>query len=201
MTYDSNVPNSSESPSLFPSQANNNFSRLKTIISGDHVFNDSAANNDGKHKQVTYVNRANPSSLPTGTNSIEFSKDAQDSVPDIWYYDGTNNHQVSWREQRGTVAMTTSMADIGSALPADAWGDILMYFNNGTYIEVQKGSFVCSNAFVFCWGYDMIQTGDSNRTLIEFENSSSSTGLTIRGKTNAGTAGTWTYRIIYRVPQ
>lgn len=201
MTFSTNVPNSGQNPSLFPNQSNTNFSRLKTIISGDHVFNDTAADNDGVHNQVTYVNRTAPSSLLTGTNLINYSRNAQDSVPDQWYYDGAANHQTTWREQRGTVAMTTSYANIGAALPADSWGDILMFFNNGTYIEVQKASFACSNAFVFCWGYDMIANGDSNTTLIQFGNSTASTGLAIRGKLVSGSVGTWEYRITYRVPQ
>ena len=91
MTYNTNTPNASISPGLFPAQSNVNFSRLKTIIDGDHVFNDSAAANDGRHRQVTVINRADPVSLPAGTNGILYSKvDSVSGATQLFFYNGTS---------------------------------------------------------------------------------------------------------------
>ena len=87
MTFDPNVPNASQSPGLFPAQMNANLTRLKTIILGDHVFNDTAQPDDGTHKQVTLVARVDPVSLPAGTNGILYGKIAG-STAKVFYYDG-----------------------------------------------------------------------------------------------------------------
>lgn len=86
MTFDANVPNGGQSPGLFPTQANTNFARLKTLINAEHVFNDTAAVNDGVHRQMTLVDRTNPVSLPAGTNMMMYSNA---SIPRT--YDGISN--------------------------------------------------------------------------------------------------------------
>lgn len=58
MSYNTNVPDTSQSPANFPGQAATNWSRLKTLINADHQFNDSAAANDGYHKVVHWVNQS-----------------------------------------------------------------------------------------------------------------------------------------------
>ncbi len=58
MSYNTNIPNATQSPSVFPGQATTNWTRLKTLVNADHQFNDSAAANDGYHKVVRWVNQA-----------------------------------------------------------------------------------------------------------------------------------------------
>jgi hypothetical protein len=58
MSYTTNIPNATQSPSLFPGQATTNWTRLKTLINADHQFNDSAASTDGYHKIVRWVNQS-----------------------------------------------------------------------------------------------------------------------------------------------
>lgn len=93
MTFVANIPVAGQSPGLFPSQCSTNFTRLKTIINGDHVFNDSAQADDGVHRQVTMVARADPVSLPTNTNGIIYNKIVgATALP--FYYDGTSVYAV-----------------------------------------------------------------------------------------------------------
>lgn len=87
MTFDANVPNGGQSPGLFPTQANTNFARLKTLINAEHVFNDTAGVTDGVHKQMTTINRSDPVSLPAGTNFMFYSAT---NVPKT--YDGVRNY-------------------------------------------------------------------------------------------------------------
>ena len=46
MTFDSSKPNANESPSQFPAQAQTNWSRIETIVSADHQWNDAADASD-----------------------------------------------------------------------------------------------------------------------------------------------------------
>lgn len=93
MSFDITVPNAGQSPGLFPSQNNTNFSRLKDLISGDHVFNDSVQADDGVHNQVTLVARATPTALPSGTNGILYGK-LLGSKAYPFYYDGSNDFMM-----------------------------------------------------------------------------------------------------------
>lgn len=57
MAYDVNVPVATQSPTVFPAQSVENFTRLKTLITADHQFNDAIAANDGYHKVSRWVNQ------------------------------------------------------------------------------------------------------------------------------------------------
>lgn len=62
-TFDASIPLSSDSPALFPSQSQDNFSVLNTIISRDHQFNNtpSGGDNSGYHNLVHMI----PQTIPT----------------------------------------------------------------------------------------------------------------------------------------
>lgn len=94
MTFDPAIPKAAQSPGLFPTQNNTNYTRLKTIINADHVFNDTAASTDGVHKQMTLVSRAHPvGALPVGTNSMLYSFSG--TTQQLWFYDGSSHFQVT----------------------------------------------------------------------------------------------------------
>lgn len=95
MTYNPNRPNASESPGVFPAQANQNFTRLKTIINADHVFNDTAQADDGIHRQMTMVARATPVSLPVGSNAIAYTKLDSLGQAQLRYYNGTTDVAIT----------------------------------------------------------------------------------------------------------
>ena len=89
MTYNANVPNAGDSPGIFPAQGAINFTRLKTLINAEHVFNDTAQVTDGVHRQMTLINRLNPVALPAGTNGMLY---LQNNFPKG--YDGVQNYYI-----------------------------------------------------------------------------------------------------------
>ena len=107
MTYVAITPLASQSPGLFPAACNTNFVRLQTIISGDHIFNLSAATNDGIHKQVSLLNYAtDPSSLTQGNNCVVYSK-LVTGVTQLFFYNGASVQQLTsggGSGSRGVVA-------------------------------------------------------------------------------------------------
>ncbi len=133
MTFNAIVPLSTTSPGVFPAQNNTNFTRLKTIISGDHIFNDTQADNDGTHKQVTITFRADPTSLPTGTNGIMFSKldAAVSNAAQVYWYNGTTIQQMTGQTHYLTGKATLNAGDQlqifanpGYTYVAQAWGAV-----------------------------------------------------------------------------
>lgn len=130
MTYDANQPNASLSPGLFPSGGNTNFSRLKTLINAEHIFNDTAAADDGCHRQMTMVARADPVSLPAGTNGMLFLKTVGPTVG-LFLYDGA------------TVTPITSVSSV-TALARVNWnnnGVVIGTPFNATVTKVSSGVF------------------------------------------------------------
>jgi len=104
MTYDPNIPNAGQSPGLFPPQMNANLGRLKTIINADHVFNDTAQDTDGVHRQATFVERsmpATPPGLPAGTNGIFYCWLDANGQAQLRWFNGNTDVQLT----PGIVAM------------------------------------------------------------------------------------------------
>lgn len=101
MTFNPAAPSNSSSPGIFPAQNRTNMQRIKALFNNDHVFNDTASvvpnlpGTDGAHRQVTLINRATPSVLPTGTNAILYSKVDTLAVTQLWFYNGTTNFQIT----------------------------------------------------------------------------------------------------------
>lgn len=97
MTYNPNRPNASESPGVFPAQANTNFTRLKTIINADHVFNDKAPmspSNDGFHRQVHLFARAIPVILD-GASAILYACIDSLGRTQLKFYNGVADIQLT----------------------------------------------------------------------------------------------------------
>ena len=65
MTFDASIPLSTDSPALFPSQSQGNFSVLNTIIAKDHQFNNTPAggDNSGYHNVVHMIPQSTPGVL------------------------------------------------------------------------------------------------------------------------------------------
>lgn len=201
MTYNTTVPNAGQSPGLFPAQNNTNFSRLKTIIDADHNFLDTAADAQGAHNQVTFIDRADPSSLLTGTDSIIYGKTASDGASELWFYEGSVNNQVNWRELSGTVAIssTSTYANIAT-VPANAFGTVFMWPTTGSTLYVQQGGFVSNATTCFGWSsgtYD--NSTASTLPQIGLAGGVLTSGLNLRGVRVVAPSLTWNYRIYYRL--
>ena len=203
MTFDANVPNGGQSPGLFPAQNNTNFTRLKTIINADHVFNDTGQDTDGIHRQMTLVDRDTPTVLLTGSNSITYGKLASDNSSDVWFYNGTLNNQLNWRELQGTCNMTSSFSDI-VAIPANCYGYIYLFKDiapNGQYVS--SGTFASNNSVTNGYSYAEKFISGSGATQLIFLGFSGAgaSALTLKGKNDNGSFynGVWNYRAFYRL--
>ena len=97
MTYNPTVPNAAQSPGLFPPQNSNNFTRLKTMINADHVFNDTAQTTDGLHKQVTYIAKSAGFSpvIPTGANAMLYAMLDISGQAQLNFFNGVVNFQLT----------------------------------------------------------------------------------------------------------
>jgi len=93
MTFSITVPNASQSPGLFPAQANTNFQRIKEIVNNDHNWLDTAGASQGIHRQVTLINRDAPVGLPAG-NGIVYSRDIS-GVAELFWYNGSTDNQIT----------------------------------------------------------------------------------------------------------
>lgn len=134
MTFDPNVPNGGQSPGQFPAQNNTNFTRLKTIINADHIFNDTGQTTDGFHRQCTLISRAQPSSLPTGSNSILYSWLDGSNQNQLRFYNGVNDYQVT-PFAAAPVKVTGSVVLAGGAtsasvytIPTNTYGTIFVNY-------------------------------------------------------------------------
>jgi len=203
MTFDPNIPNAGQSPALFPPQNATNYTRLKAIINADHVFNDTAADNDGIHRRVTLVNQANPVSVPTGANSIVYGKTAADTVNELWFYDNVSARQLNWREIQGTVNITGTTITAISNIPASCYGYIYLFKD----LMMQYGTFVSNTSTVNGQSYiEKYQDGSSPREVLELLSGTNASAFSLRVRRNTdaspvnsvSTAGVWTYRIFFR---
>lgn len=202
MTFNPVTPNAAQSPGLFPAQNNTNFTRLKTIINTEHVFNDTAQVDDGAHRQVTLVNRTAPGSVPVGTNSMVYGFLASDSVNELWFYDSVTSNQLNWREKSGTVVVGASYVTI-TTIPTNCFGNIFLFVTTPTNSRfIQTGSFVSDGTVVN--GYSDAQkffTGqDATQILRLAFDGAGASGLNLRVICDiSGFNGyTWTYRLFYR---
>ncbi len=134
MTFDPNIPNAGQSPGLFPAQSNTNYTRLKTIINADHVFNDTAQSTDGFHRQCTMLVRAQPGSLPAGSNAILYSWLDAASQTQLRYYNGANDFQIT-PQVAAPTKLTGSVALAGNTpsgtiytVPPNSYGTIFVNY-------------------------------------------------------------------------
>lgn len=93
MTFSITVPNASQSPGIFPAQANVNWDRVKTILEANHQFNDTAATNDGYHINMKML----PQATPANDNTVgQPFVNSVDGTGNLWWKDANNNvYQVT----------------------------------------------------------------------------------------------------------
>ena len=123
-TYDVNAPNANQSPSLFPAQANGNFTRLKQIINVEHNFTDSMTNTQGVHKQITFINRTDLNPGFGDANAVLYTKFDANNASQLFYFNGVLRQQLT---PQGIVAPISLI--FTNTLAAGA--SIMVYANPG----------------------------------------------------------------------
>lgn len=107
MTYNTDVPATAQSPGLFPNQAKTNWTRLKTLINANHVFNDTAAADDGAHTTIKMVAQTRPvAPLDAGTNGYLYNV-IEGATARLEYFNGSRYYLAS------TVAAMVSFDSAG----------------------------------------------------------------------------------------
>jgi hypothetical protein len=122
MSYDPSVPNPNISPGLFPAQNNTNYTRIKQIINGDHLFNDSAQPTDGVHRQTTYISRSQPNSLPSGTNSMTYSWVDGLGRSQLRFYNGSTDVQITPPQELYPIRIVVSQS-LGNGATGTVYSD------------------------------------------------------------------------------
>lgn len=153
MTFNVTVPNAAQSPGIFPAQNNTNFQRIKDIVNADHNFVDTAATNQGAHKQVSLINRADPVALTGGTNGVLYSKDVN-GVPQFFFYNGVTVQQITPIAANFVEEFVASNVVAGNSsvliltLSTNAYGTVFViyagvnkyrrywFYKNGSVLEV-----------------------------------------------------------------
>lgn len=195
MSFNTVVPNAGQSPGIFPTQCNTNFSRLQALISGDHQFNNSVAQNDGKHKQVTYIDRVNPvAPLPTGTNIISFSKQVFDTISDLYTFNGNAIDQQSWRSLEGTKVVVVPTDAVISAVPTNCYGYVFMIKTSVSPPAISTAFFASNGTVMSIFANSPV---NASSTVVVPVVAFSSAGLNIVA-TGVNGSGTYQYKIAYR---
>jgi hypothetical protein len=203
MTFNPNVPNAGETPGVFPIQNNTNFGVLQNIIGRDHIFNltPSPGDNSGTHLQVTLTARADPVSLPTGTNAVLYAWVDGLSQTQLKYYNGTSYFQITptFTVISGTVTVPAFQAFANiTAVPANVFGEIYLWKNR----FIQQGTFVSDASIVNGYSFAEKFTGGSGASQIlnlGFDGSGASgLNLTVANTGSSSFNGVWNYKIFYR---
>lgn len=204
MTFNANVPNAAQSPGLFPPQNGVNFTRLKTIINADHVFNDTAQGTDGFHRQMTMVAKAVgfvPPALPSGSNGYLYNQIDSTGLARLRYWDGAVDYALTPTDISITGSVTindTNYVTI-AAVPGLTYGEV--FLTKGVFIQV--GAFSSNNSgLVNAYSYaEKYISGSSATDMVRLGFGANASGLNIRVKNESGDAsfnGAWTFRIFYR---
>jgi hypothetical protein len=198
-TYNPNVPNSAQSPGLLPPQANANFNRLKTIINADHIFNDTGAENDGYHRQCTMVVRDKPDPLPDASNAVLYSKLDVSSQAQLWYYNGTNDYQLTPFAPTPTKIVGTTV------VMKDATSGTIYTTTDNTFGTIFAGYVGTANVAIL-WSYYVFNRSSGTSSTLRLLASSpgtplavvnfSSGNITLTNKSQAHTSETMSYYII-----
>src|SRR3569623_1017030 len=139
MTFNPSVPNAAQSPGLFPPQNSTNFTRLKTLINADHVFNDTAQTTDGVHRQCTMIARAMPVGLPVGTNSILYSWLDTLGRTQLRFYNGATDVQLTPPDELFPIRIVGSANVVNNAVQI-IYPDPGFSYEGSAFVGVQGGT-------------------------------------------------------------
>lgn len=113
MTFNPNIPTSSNIPSQSQAQFLTNFGQLNTIFDVDHVtFNDATVANRGKHTKTTYIEWAMPPEATadpiTSSNELALYSKESGSVSTLFLRKESNGTVIQMSGQDPTIATSGS---------------------------------------------------------------------------------------------
>lgn len=187
MTYSASIPLSTDSPALFPSQSQDNFSRLQALISADHQFNATSASNDGYHN---LVHLQIPTPAPSGALSSigRLYTKTSSGIVQLFYMDSGGTEYQLTPQTATEVSKIVGSASLGSNGTTTAFNPSYSYtgfgvvFINGTNVQ-RTYNFMKSGSSVDIHELDDNTGGPSRPTLFY-------TGTSLIAKNNDGSSQT-----------
>lgn len=177
MSYNPNIPQSTDIPSQSQGQMLTNFQQLNTVFDVDHVpFNDGTVSNRGKHDKSTYIDQSSDPTTAADEMAI-YSKD-----------DGSGNTRLFLRQESlGTVVQLTgpdpTIGSSGSTFLAGGlilkWG-VVAVPSDGANVNFAGGAFP-NNVFALTLGEGRNGTSVTSTYFTAL----STSGFTIRTSTAA----------------
>lgn len=178
---------------------NGNAAYIEDSMQLDHYW-DEGSNLDGHHRVVQMPNEASDPSLATDMDAAFYVKDDADSKTVGFFRSAEGVYQFVPRFASGTVSLPNTNLTTITAVPANVYGEIVMWTtaSSGT-IQVQSGFFVSNGTQVFGWSNSMIaSTSATVTTLVALDNLVGTATLNLGCRREGGAAGTWYWRITYR---
>lgn len=129
-TYSSLIPQNSDSPGIFPAQAQGNFTRLQEIIEADHQFNNTSASNDGYHNLV-HMTVQSPAGALAGIGRL-YVKTVSGVVQLYYMDDAGNEHQVTPRDAAVGLFAAVNFNGISGAVIRGSPLNVASVVHNGT---------------------------------------------------------------------
>lgn len=170
MSFSTNVPNASQSPGLFPTQNQTNFTRLQTIISTDHVFNNTAdTGTDGIHKKVSMQTRTSvPPSRPAGASAVLYTALDTDTNPQLYYWNGVVVTQLTPLAQTpNTPYRYVSQSSLSGGSSATLYPDPGFLYAGTIFLY-----YMTTNTYKF---YNVIRSGSNDIHVLDSNGSSTPT--------------------------
>ena len=178
MSFNPNIPQSSNIPSQSQAQFLTNFGQLNTIFDVDHVTYDNATSaNRGKHDKSTYVELG--SAPATLTNEVAVYAKDTGTQPDLFY-----RPEGSGTEQRLTGGGITAAAWVyynGSAISSSYNVTSVVYGGGGGFTVNFTRSFA-SSSFAAIITLDIDGTGTNATGVLITSRTTSSIAWTSRGQ-------------------
>lgn len=174
MTFDSSKPNSNESPSQFPAQAQTNWSRIEAIVSADHQWNDAADASDGKHNKARFPEQASAPS--TAANEVALYSKEANSISELYMRRESDGNEIQM-----TTGAVSAAASGYSFLPGGViiqWGKKTSPGTSGTITFPIAFPNAC-----FSISFGMIRNASSSTQSL-YVNSASAIGPTSFAYTN-----------------
>jgi len=100
VTYNPNIPQSNERPSVSQSKILTNFQQLNTVFDEDHLtFN--ASENNGKHKAIHLREVSDPTTI---SNELGLYVKETDSISELWLRRESNGTKIQLTSKNPTKA-------------------------------------------------------------------------------------------------
>lgn len=195
MAYTNNVPQGNQQIATTQPIIQANFGFLATSIGQEHNFNASGDGTDTYHKFVSMPNRADPSSLPAGTNGQYYVSGGVAK-----YYNGTNSFILNQYTGflTGSFVINSSGAVIIASVPANVLGTGIVFKAGavGTAV-VMPFTFFTDGTKCYAFSNRIKVNGSSDDYPIEMDNSNAALNI-VGTRFSSSWNGSYNFQIWYR---